>query len=77
MQAINEIEKKKCRSAWLFEVLSDNLKPQHNKTMLSLKYCKLARVWNENVENGWAILDSKPMRVVVTKKETEGSKSNS
>ena len=34
----------------LFEVLSEKFKPQHNETILSLQYCKVARKQNENTE---------------------------
>ena len=34
----------------VFEVLSENFKPQQNKTILSLQYYKLIRQQSENVE---------------------------
>ena len=44
MQTLDNKEKEKCRtSKGLFQVLNEKLKSQHNKTMLSLPYCKLIR----------------------------------
>ena len=44
VQAFNNTEKEKCRTnVGLFEVLSENFKPQHNVTILSLQYCTLVR----------------------------------
>ena len=45
-------EKEKCRTiAWLFEVLSEKIKAQHNETILSLQYFKLTREQNQMVMN--------------------------
>ena len=36
-------EEKSKKSSGMLEVLSENFKPQHNETVLSLSYCKLER----------------------------------
>ena len=33
-----------------FEILSENFKPEHNKKLLPLQYCKLMRKQSENAE---------------------------
>ena len=44
-------KEEKCRtSAGLFEVLSKNIKTQHNETIDSVQYCKLEREQKENAE---------------------------
>ena len=41
--------KKNEEQAWdCLEAIDDKLKTQHNETVLSLQYCKLAREQNEN-----------------------------
>ena len=49
MQTLNIAVKEACKSAmWLFKVLKENIRPQHNEIILSLQYCKLQRKENES-----------------------------
>ena len=51
VQTLNDREQEKySTSTGPFEVLSENFKPQHNKTTLSLQYCKLIREERESTE---------------------------
>ena len=48
MQTLNYQEQEKYKtSVGLFKVLSQKFKPQHNKIILSLQYCKLIREQSE------------------------------
>ena len=49
MQTLNDSKQEKCKiSAGMLEVLNEKFKPQHNKTILSLQYCKLIREENKS-----------------------------
>ena len=77
VQTLNNEEKEKCKtSSGLFEVLSDKFKPEHNKMILSLQYCKLEREQYENVEE-WLGYLKNGQENVITKKRIGGCKNNS
>ena len=72
-QTLNDTEQEICRtSTGQFEVPSKKFSLQHNKTVVSLQYCKLTRKQDEAVKEWMGHLDSKPLDVV-TKKDREGS----
>ena len=51
IQTLNNEEQGKCRTSMaLFKVFSELFKCQHNKTILSLQYCKLIKEQDENAE---------------------------
>ena len=51
MQILNDEEQEKCRTGMgLFQGLSEEFKPQHNETILSLQYYKLIKEKNENAK---------------------------
>ena len=50
MQTLTDTEHAKCRTgAGLFELLSENFKPQNIDTTLSLQYCKLNLRFNHEL----------------------------
>ena len=56
LQAFNTGEQEKCKtSEGLFEVRYKKIQPHHNKTILSLQYCKLKREESGSAEEhmGW------------------------
>ena len=51
IQTPTNAEKEACKSATgLFNVLKGKLRPQHNKMILSIQYCKLQRKKNESIQ---------------------------
>ena len=51
VKTLKDEEKEKCKTSMgLFESLSQNFKPQHNETILSLQFCTLAMEQSENAE---------------------------
>ena len=51
MQTLTNAEKEAFKSAtWLFNVLKEKFRQQHNETILLLQYCKLQRKENESTK---------------------------
>ena len=51
----------------LFEVLSEDFRPQHNEALLFFQYCKLIREQSEMLNNGWATSELRQMNVNIKK----------
>ena len=77
MQTLSETEQEIYRTgAGLYEVCSEKINPLHNKTILSLQYCKLTGEQNESSEEWIGQLKLKANGCGY-KEETEESCSNS
>ena len=66
VQTLKDKKQEKCKTnAGLFGVLDEKSKPQHNKTLLSLQYCKLVREEKGSAEKlmGWLRVKATKMTI--------------
>ena len=53
MQTLNDEDQEKCKTSMgLFKVLSEKIKPKHNKTIISLLYCQILRALSKILKYG-------------------------